>query len=63
MDEISTLAGLIPLLENFGFPLIVTLILLRRYEDRMEQLEKRSKDLSDSINNIRGDISWVCSSI
>ena len=56
MDEISALAGLIPLLENVGFPLVVTLILLIRYEVRMERLEKHSKDLSDSISELRRDI-------
>ncbi|GEM_PF-6688417 len=55
MDEASTLVGLLPLLENFGFPLIVTLILLIRYEVRMERLEKSSKDLSDSISKLRRD--------
>ena len=57
MNEISTLAGLIPLLENVGFPLVVTLILLIRYEVRMERLEKHSKDLSDTINTLRREIS------
>lgn len=57
MNEISTLAGLIPLLENVGFPLVVTLILLIRYEVRMERLEKHSKDLSDTINQLRREIS------
>ena len=57
MNEISTLVGLMALLENVGFPLIVTLILLIRYETRMERLEKHSKDLSDSINKLRRNIS------
>lgn len=57
MYEVSALAGLIPLLENVGFPLIVTLILLIRYEVRMERLEKHARDLSDSINKLGRDSS------
>ncbi|WP_405099898.1 YvrJ family protein [Oceanobacillus sp. FSL H7-0719] len=57
MNEITALATLMPLLENFGFPLVVTLILLIRYEVRMERIEKNSKDLTDSISKLRRDIS------
>lgn len=57
MNEITALAALMPLLENFGFPLVVTLILLIRYEVRMERIEKNSKDLTDSISKLRRDIS------
>lgn len=57
MYEVSAVASLIPLLENVGFPLVVTLILLIRYEVRMERLEKHSRDLSDSINKLRRDVS------
>ncbi|MCM3739778.1 YvrJ family protein [Oceanobacillus luteolus] len=57
MAEFYTLTSLIPLLENVGFPLVVTLILLIRYEVRMERLEKHSRDLTDTINKLRRDIS------
>ncbi|RDW21401.1 YvrJ family protein [Oceanobacillus arenosus] len=57
MNEISVLSDVIQLMENVGFPVVVTLILLIRYEFRMERLEKLSKKLSDTINELRRDIS------
>ncbi|WP_087972535.1 YvrJ family protein [Oceanobacillus rekensis] len=57
MIEISTLSFMIQTLENVGFPVVVTLVLLIRYEVRMERLEQHSKKLSDVINELRRDIS------
>ncbi|MEI3599457.1 MULTISPECIES: YvrJ family protein [unclassified Oceanobacillus] len=57
MIDISALSGLIDMVENVGFPVIVALFLLIRYEIRMERLEKHSKDLSDTINKLRRDLS------
>lgn len=54
MMDISALSGLI---ENVGFPVIVALFLLIRYEVRMERLEKHSRDLSEMINKLRRDLS------
>ncbi|BAC14503.1 hypothetical conserved protein [Oceanobacillus iheyensis HTE831] len=44
------------LLENVGFPVMVTLFLLIRYEIRIKQLEEHSKDLSDLIRDLRRDM-------
>ncbi|AXI09920.1 YvrJ family protein [Oceanobacillus sp. 143] len=57
MNEISALFDIIQLMEKVGFPIVVALILLIRYEVRMERLEKHSKNLSDIINELRRDIS------
>lgn len=57
MNEIAALTAMIQLMENVGFPVVVTLVLLLRYEVRMERLEKHSKKLSDVINELRRDIS------
>ncbi|MFC4023893.1 YvrJ family protein [Oceanobacillus longus] len=57
MNEISALSYMVQSMENVGFPVVVTLILLIRYEVRMERLEKHSKDLSDIIKELRRDIS------
>lgn len=57
MNEIAALSAMIQLMENVGFPVVVTLVLLLRYEVRMERLEKHSKKLSDVINELRRDIS------
>lgn len=57
MIELTTLSTLLPLLENVGFPVLVTLFLLIRYEVRMERLEKHSKSLTDTIDQLRRDIS------
>jgi hypothetical protein len=57
MIEISTLSYMIQTMENVGFPVVVTLVLLIRYEVRMERLEQHSKKLSDVINELRRDIS------
>jgi hypothetical protein len=56
MSEISALSGLIHLIETVGFPVVVTLFLLIRYELRMERLEKQSKDLAETIRKLREDI-------
>ncbi|MGJ9457656.1 YvrJ family protein [Oceanobacillus sp. CF4.6] len=57
MNEISALSYMVQSMENVGFPVLVTLILLIRYEVRMERLEKHSRDLSDIIKELRRDIS------
>ncbi|RDW20892.1 YvrJ family protein [Oceanobacillus chungangensis] len=57
MNEVSALSDMIQLVGNVGFPVVVALILLIRYEVRMERLEKHSENLSDIINELRRDIS------
>ena len=57
MIDTLELSGLIDFIESVGFPIIVALFLLIRYEIRMERLEKHSKDLSDTINKLRRELS------
>ncbi|WP_081427520.1 YvrJ family protein [Oceanobacillus iheyensis] len=56
MSDISIMTYLTSLLENVGFPVMVTLFLLIRYEIRIKQLEEHSKDLSDLIRDLRRDM-------
>lgn len=56
MSDISIMTYLISLLENVGFPVMVTLFLLIRYEIRIKQLEDHSKNLSDLIKDLRRDM-------
>ncbi|MFS0750763.1 YvrJ family protein [Oceanobacillus sp. 1P07AA] len=56
MSEVSIMTYLISLLENVGFPVMVTLFLLIRYEVRIKQLEDHSKNLSDLIKDLRRDM-------
>jgi hypothetical protein len=56
MIDFQSLSGLIHLIEAVGFPIVVTLFLLIRYEIRIERLEKQSRILSDTIHNLRRDI-------
>ncbi|WP_084268722.1 YvrJ family protein [Oceanobacillus damuensis] len=57
MNDISAFSYFIQLLQDVGFPVLVTLFLLIRYEVRMEQLEKHSRNLTDVIKELRRDIS------
>ncbi|MFD1334198.1 YvrJ family protein [Oceanobacillus iheyensis] len=56
MSDISIMTYLTSLLENVGFPVMVTLFLLIRYEIRIKQLEEHSKNLSDLIKDLRRDM-------
>ncbi len=56
MSDISIMTYLTSLLENVGFPVMVTLFLLIRYEVRIKQLEDHSKNLSDLIKDLRRDM-------
>ncbi|WP_249870266.1 YvrJ family protein [Oceanobacillus saliphilus] len=57
MNEIATFTYLTQLLQDVGFPVLVTLFLLIRYEVRIEKLEKHSENLTNVIKDLRRDIS------
>ncbi|WP_010647701.1 YvrJ family protein [Oceanobacillus massiliensis] len=56
MTDIPALSFTLKLLEDVGFPVLVTMFLLIRYEVRMERLEQHSKCLTDTIKELRRDI-------
>lgn len=55
MSDISDFMDIMHVLANFGFPILITLFLLFRFEVRIEHLEKRIQEMSDIIKELRRD--------
>jgi len=55
MSEIPDFFHIMQVLANFGFPILITLFLLFRFEVRIERLEKTIQELSALIRELRRD--------
>ncbi|WP_246206665.1 YvrJ family protein [Virgibacillus ihumii] len=55
MSEIANLSSMMQILANFGFPVLITLILLFRFEARVQQLEESHQELTETIHELRRD--------
>ena len=43
-------SNIVQLIGNFGFPIVITIYLLHRFENKLESLQSSVHDLSDSIS-------------
>lgn len=55
MNNVSDLYTIMQIIANFGFPILITLFLLFRFEVRVEQLEKKIQKLAEIIKELRRD--------
>jgi hypothetical protein len=46
------------LISNFGFPILVTIYLLHRFENKIESLESAMRDLAKVVNKITDKEKW-----
>ena len=44
-------ANIVQLIGNFGFPIVITIYLLHRFENRIEALENSIQNLGNTVNN------------
>ncbi|MFF2752891.1 YvrJ family protein [Psychrobacillus sp. NPDC058041] len=43
--------NIIQLIGNFGFPIVVTIYLLHRFENKIESLENTIQNIANAVNN------------
>jgi hypothetical protein len=55
MRDVPDFLNIMQILGNVGFPILIALFLLFRFEVRIEHMEKRIQELSEVIKELRRD--------
>lgn len=52
--------NIVQLIGNFGFPIVVTIYLLHRFENKIDSLENTIHNIANVVNNSIEKRKWTC---